>query len=392
MVRSRTPEDKTSGRPEPKLQQQSGRTDQVTLFLAGDVMTGRGIDQVLPHPSDPRIYESYMTSADHYVRLAEMTNGPIQRQVDFEYVWGDALTELDRRQPDMRLINLETAVTKCADPEPKGINYKMNPENFPVITAASVDCCVLANNHVLDWGRRGLLETLQTLESASVEVAGAGKSLEEAQAPAVLQASGKRVIVFAFGSQTSGIPPSWAATKDRPGINFLPELSEQAADHIGGEVRKVKSPGDIAVASLHWGPNWGYEIPDQYSAFARGLIDDAAIDVIHGHSSHHPKAIEVYRGKLILYGCGDFFDDYEGIGGYEAFRDDLVLMYFPTIRPSDGRLERLAMVPLQIRKFRLHRASSDDSAWLCDMLNEQGKKFGTRVCKAPDNTLKLVWK
>ena len=388
---SRTPEDLNSRRPETKPQLQLARTDRVTLFLTGDVMTGRGIDQVLPHPSNPRLYESYMTSADHYVRIAELANGPIPKPVDFPYVWGDALAELDRRQPQVRLINLETAVTRCAEPEPKGINYKMSPENFPVITAAGVDCCILANNHILDWGQQGLSETLQTLETAGVPVAGAGRTLAEAHAPAILQASGIRVIVFAFGSPTSGIPAGWAATKERPGVNFLPELNLQAARRIGAEVRKVKSAGDIVVASLHWGSNWGYEIPDQHSEFARGLIDEAEIDVIHGHSSHHPRAIEVYRNKLILYGCGDFLDDYEGIGGYEAFRDDLVLMYFPTIRPLDGALEWLAIVPLQIRNFRLHRASPDDTAWLRDNLNEQGKRFGTRVCEAADDTLALVW-
>jgi len=386
----RTPEDLTSGETEGKPQQ-SGQSDEVTLFLAGDVMTGRGVDQVLPHPSDPRIYESYMTSADHYVRIAELANGPIQKPVDFAYVWGEALSELDHRQPQVRLINLETAVTRCAEPEPKGINYKMSPQNIPVIAAAGVDCCVLANNHVLDWGQEGLSETLRALGDADVQVAGAGRNLAEARAPAVLQASGNRVIVFAFGSPTSGIPPGWAATKDRPGVNFLPELSVQTARRIGAEVRKVKSAGDVVVASLHWGSNWGYEIPDRFISFARELIDEADVDVIHGHSSHHPRAIEVYHEKLILYGCGDFLDDYEGISGYEAYRDDLVLMYFAVIDPSNGKLSRLTMVPLQICNFRLGHASPGDSAWLCKMLNEQGKRFGTQVRTGADNALELVW-
>ncbi len=363
----------------------------MTLFLAGDVMTGRGVDQVLPHPCDPELFENYIKSAADYVALAGEVNGPVSKPVDFAYVWGDALTELERRRPDARLINLETAITTSQDWEPKGINYRMNPENVPVITAARVDCCVLANNHILDWGPKGLLETLKTLEDAGVASVGAGHNLHEARRPAILPVPGGRVVIIALGSPASGIPPTWAATEHRPGVNFLSDLTAPTIANIGAQIRSLKTPGDIVVASLHWGGNWGYDISGDQRAFAHGLIDEAGVDVVWGHSSHHPKAIKVRNGKLILYGCGDFLDDYEGIHGYEAFRDDLVLMYFPNLRLSDGALQRLTMVPLQIRNFRLNRASRDDSEWLCDVLNREGKNAGTSVRLEKDNSLILGW-
>lgn len=86
-------------------------TDCMTLFLCGDVMTGRGIDQVLPHPGDPRIHESYLHNAKKYVEIAEEANGPIPGPVDFSYIWGDALAELKRVSTDVRIINLETSIT-----------------------------------------------------------------------------------------------------------------------------------------------------------------------------------------------------------------------------------------------------------------------------------------
>lgn len=364
-------------------------SNEVSLFLAGDVMTGRGIDQVLPHPAKPKLHERFAASAADYVALAEQSNGPIPKPVDFAYVWGDALDELDRRTPDARLINLETSVTSASEPEPKGINYRMNPENVPVITAASIDCCALANNHVMDWGTRGLLETLRTLESAGVQTTGAGRTLPEACRPAILHIEAGRILAFAFGSPTSGIPPDWAATEQEPGINLLPGLTGEQVIGIASQVRALKKAGDVVVVSLHWGGNWGYEIPEKMITFARGLIDDAGTDVVWGHSSHHPKAIEVHNGKLILYGCGDFLDDYEGIRGYEQYRDDLVLMYFPTLRISDGSLRRLKMVPLQIRNFRLRRASRGDAQWLCDVLNREGRKRETRIRLEKDNSLIL---
>ncbi len=199
----------------------------VTLFLCGDVMTGRGIDQVLPHPGDPRLYESSVESAATYVELAERANGAIPRPVSFSYVWGDALDELARVAPDVHIVNLETSVTTSEEWLPKGVNYRMNPENVPCLTAARIDCCALANNHVLDFGRAGLVETLETLRMAKLGTAGAGLDASEAQAPAILDVGGKgRVIVFSFGTEASGIPPDWAATARGPGVDLLPDLSK----------------------------------------------------------------------------------------------------------------------------------------------------------------------
>ena len=121
------------------------------------------------------------------------------------------------------------------------------------------------------------------------------------------------------------------------------------------------------------------------------MVDEAGVDIIHGHSSHHPKGIEVYRGKPILYGCGDFLNDYEGITGYEQYRSELVLMYFATMDASTRNLVRLEMTPLEIRRFRLNRVSTRDARWLRDSLSQQSGGFGTDVQLTPDNTRTLEW-
>ena len=155
----------------------------VTLMLGGDVMTGRGIDQALPHPCDPRLYEPYVSSARHYLRLAEDANGPIPRAAEDEYIWGDALENCRREGAHARIVNLETSVTTSDDAVDKGINYRMHPENVGVLTAAEIDCCALANNHVLDWGEAGLLETIETLQRVGVRHAGAGRQLRRGRSP-----------------------------------------------------------------------------------------------------------------------------------------------------------------------------------------------------------------
>lgn len=368
------------------------RGDSIVLALTGDVMLGRGIDQILGHPGDPVLYESDASSALLYVELAERAHGPIPRAANPEYVWGDAIAELDRLAPDVRIINLETSASKAGRPEPKGINYRMSPANVDTLKAFNVDCCVLANNHVLDWGEPGLIETLDALDRAGIAVAGAGRNDTEARAPAILNVETKgRVQIFGRGAGSAGVSPGWAASGDRPGIGYLRALSADSAIELGVALAASRRPGDIAVASLHWGPNWGYRITHEEREFAHRLIDTAGFDIVHGHSSHHAKGIEIYRGKPILYGCGDFINDYEGISGYKAFRDDLGIVYIVEMVASTGELCQLRLVPFQIKKFRLNRAGDSDVAWLRDTLDRESRRFETRIGSGEAGELQARW-
>src|SRR6266508_2876294 len=348
------------------------------LFLCGDVMTGRGIDQALPHPVNPILYEPYVRDAREYVTLAEKANGSITRPLSADYIWGDALRELERDQVDLRIVNLETAITSAETPWPgKGIHYRMHPQNIGCLTAAQISACVLANNHVLDWGYDGLSETLKTLDAAGIARAGAGNDAEEAMQPAVLDTAGNgRLLLFSFGSRTSGIPEDWRATSISPGINLLDDFSEATAARAADQIRAYQHPGDLIVASIHWGSNWGYEIPRDQIMFAHRLIEEG-IAIVHGHSSHHVKAIEIFKERLVLYGCGDFLADYEGISGYEMFRGDLALMYLVDVDLRNGQLISARLVPMQMRRFRLEHASAADAKWLCNLLNELGVQFTT---------------
>ena len=362
----------------------------LNLFLCGDVMTGRGVDQVMPYPSNPMLYESYVKNAKDYVELAKQVNGHIPQPISFDYIWGDALTII--KKADARIINLETSITRRNNYFNKGINYRMHPKNIPCLTVAAIDCCTLANNHVLDWGEEGLLETFKTLQKAGIKYTGAGNNIFDAEAPCILQIKGKgRVLVFSYGLPSSGIPNSWRATENSPGVNLLPDLSLRTAQNISEKIAAFKQPDDLVIASIHWGGNWGYEISEQQKKFAHALIDLGGIAVIHGHSSHHVKGLEVYKNKLIIYGCGDFLNDYEGISSHEDYRGDLGLMYFVTSNPVNGRLISLKMVPTQIKKFQITHPNKKDCNWLQLVLNREGKQFGTGVEWDDNCTLDLIW-
>ncbi|MBW3664904.1 MAG: CapA family protein [Actinobacteria bacterium] len=345
-------------------------------------MLGRGINQILPHPGDPTLREGYLKDARGYIELAERINGPIPRPADPTWPWGEAIAELDAA--DVRVINLETSITRSDDFAPgKAVHYRMHPDNLAGLMVARPDVCVLANNHVLDFGRGGLAETLEVLGDAGLRTAGAGRDLDAARRPAVVPLEGDgRVLVFGIGMASSGIPASWAAGVEVSGVRLVGPSTRTAADVIE-DVQQHARAGDVVVASIHWGSNWGYTVPAVHERFARALID-GGVDVVHGHSSHHPRPIEVYRDRLILYGCGDFIDDYEGISGYEDYRDDLRPMYLATLDPGTGALRRLRLVVLQARRMRLEHATDVDRAWLTGTLARISRRYGSRVVRGAE--------
>ncbi|HSK05073.1 MAG TPA: CapA family protein [Kofleriaceae bacterium] len=363
----------------------------VKLFVCGDVMTGRGIDQILPHPSAPRIHESFMTSAVDYVSLAERGRRPIPRPVGYDYIWGEALNVLARERPDARIINLETSITRRGEHDPqKGIHYRVSPENAACLTAARIGACTLANNHVLDWGEPGLLDTLDTLDRLHIQRCGAGRDLDEAIRPAVIELGDRgRIAVFSVGCADAGVPPWWAAAAGQPGVYALAELDDDATRQVRRAIEPWRRTHTIIVLSIHWGPNWGFEVSSEHRRFAHRMIDDAGVDLVHGHSSHHVKGIEVHHGRPILYGCGDLLTDYEGIRGHEVYRGDLGLLYLVTLDETSA-LAALEMVPTRMHRFRITQAGPKEARWLATTLARAGGALGTSVA-IEGQRLKLRW-
>jgi poly-gamma-glutamate synthesis protein (capsule biosynthesis protein) len=372
---------------------------EVRLVLAGDVMTGRGIDQVLPHPVAPELHEDYVRDARTYVELAERAHGAIPRPIDTPWPWGEALAAMDRFAPAVRLMNLETSVTRSPDwARGKAVTYRMSPDNIGVLTAARVDVWTLANNHVLDYGPSGLVETLGALTAAGLRVAGAGRDEREAWQPAAAETAtgpgpGGRVVVLSVGDVSSGVPPQWAAGPGRPGVALLPDLGRDTARRVAERLAGESRPGDIRVVSVHWGSNWGHDIPHAQRRFAQQLVE-AGVHVVHGHSSHHPRPVEVHHGGLVLHGCGDLVNDYEGISGWESYRDDLRALHLARLDSGTGALLGLRLVPLLARRFRLERAGADDARWLAHTLSRAGRPLGTAFEVAEDDAgpvLDLQW-
>lgn len=350
-------------------------------------MTGRGIDQILRCPVDPRLYENYVKDARKYVSYAEEVNGKISREVEDDYIWGDALAIWKKRNPDLKIINLETAITTNETYFPKGINYRMHPENVSVLSSAEIDICSLANNHILDWDYQGMIDTIAALDGKHIKHSGAGKNLEYATAPAIVENQAGRILVFSIGYISSGMPVDWSATEHRGGVFLLESLNSDALKRVSALIEKHREKDDTVIVSIHWGDNWGYQVDASNIKFAHALIDYAGVNIIHGHSSHHPRPIEIYKGCPILYGCGDFINDYEGIRNYEEFHPELCNMYFISFEMKPFKFLRLELDCLKMKRFRLIQASVSELNWMHETLNRICMPFSLCFELSIENTL-----
>lgn len=375
----------------------------VRICLVGDVMLGRGVDQMLPYQVDPVLYEANVTDARFYLDLILRASGPLPENRPVDYVWGDAKAILAETKPDLKIINLETSITSSGSPWPgKMYCLRMHPGNVEVIKSAGIDCCSLANNHVMDWGYAGLSETLNTLQSAGIKTCGAGFDQNGAESPAILNIPGTtgRVLVFAAVSPSAFLPRGWAARGSKPGVHYFDD--DQPAlelPRLAWLIQRHKKPGDLVIMSLHWGGNFGFDLGEAHQEFARALIDNAQVDIVYGHSAHHIKGVEVYKGKLIAYGCADFITDFEGMSleglGSELkeFRHDLSFMYIVDIRMEDGHLEGLTLYPMCDKHIQMRRVSEDiDRRWLFDTMKRECRRFGADIATSNngDGSFRLV--
>jgi poly-gamma-glutamate capsule biosynthesis protein CapA/YwtB (metallophosphatase superfamily) len=387
------------------------------IVLVGDVMLGRLIDQLRPtHVENPSEHEI----VSGFARRMPMLSSYCARTP-----WGNTLRLF--RSAHLNLINLETSVTTHDRPWPhKAFNYRMHPANVDFLTEAKVDYASLANNHTLDFCEPGLVETVDTLAKTGIEFAGAGKTREKAVMPAELclrrgpdggrhpqgggvskeeatvseQGATYRVHVYSASDHPSDwkVIPTFhffdytSAERGRLKAQLVSYSHSHDSESGGGG---GNSNCDLKVFSVHWGPNYQL-IPDpEIRSLAHFLIDECGVDVVHGHSSHHIQGVETYKGKIIIYGCGDFVDDYSID---QKFRNDLGAVWrlkvveTTTESGNQGeeeggsekkklRVERLEIFPTRIALFQTNIIDKNDDDWKYTRrrLEQLSMRFDTQI-------------
>ena len=275
--------------------------------------------------------------------------------------------------PRTRVVNLETAVTTSDRAYPKAINYRMHPRNAGCLAAAGIDCCVLANNHARDWGHAGLAEEAHAGRRRHRR--GRRSRCGAGRAPASTSPRNGRVLVFAF-APLERHPADLAAGPARPGSICSVTSRPRRSPPSGGEVRAERA-GDVAVASVHRGGNFGYEVPVEHRTFAR----------LGGRGRDRRRA-----RPLVAPPGGD-----RGVRGLarplrlrrsperlrtsglpprrpQEFRVDHVLLYAVTLEQGSGDLVRLELDPFRGRRW-LRRPGLVDATWLRGVLDREGERW-----------------
>jgi poly-gamma-glutamate capsule biosynthesis protein CapA/YwtB (metallophosphatase superfamily) len=318
----------------------------LTVALVGDVMLGRGVNRM---------------TADH----------------GSAYPWGDILPAV--RGADCFLINLECALTdhteRWSDGGYKPFYFRANPREVETLQLAGVDFASLANNHAVDFGTAGMLDTIRRLDYGGITHAGAGADLAAARMPAFLAADSLRVGVVAFADH----PAAWAAGPTAPGINYTPV--SLAAEHFGALAQALtvtRRQADLVIFSMHWGPNMRIRPAPAFRAFARRVIE-AGADVFWGHSAHVVQGVEIWQGKPILYDTGDFVDDY---AVDPELRNDLSGLFLLRVRPP--RITRIDVIPVAIGRCQVNRARGAERDWFAERFTALCVEQGTAVLAADE--------
>lgn len=244
-----------------------------------------------------------------------------------------------------------------------------------MLEAAKINAVSLANNHVLDYGCDAMFEMLTILDRTQIAHAGAGANREEACRLAASEVCGQKIGLLAFTDNE----PGWEATVEGPGVFYVPtDLNDSRAASLLELIRKQKAAVDFMVVSAHWGSNWGYEPPNEHVAFAHALIDSGA-DLVFGHSSHVFRGIEFYKDRLVLYGAGDFLDDY-AVDRIE--RNDQSFIY--VVATQNSAIQGVCLYPTLIHHCRVSKARGIYAASINDKMNGLCAVLGTSTVWDPE--------
>lgn len=203
------------------------------------------------------------------------------------------------RDADLTLVNLETAVTGRGTPEPKRFHFRAPVAAYDALRAAGVDAVSIANNHVLDYGQVGLLDTLDAARAAKFAVFGAGRDTDEAYAPWLTTMRGVRIAVVGM-SQVHELSARWKPTATRPGIAMAFDVQRATA-----AVAAARRQADLVIVFMHWGVEGSSCPSGQMKTFAVRMAA-AGADIVLGTHAHTLLADGWLGGTYVHYGLGNF--------------------------------------------------------------------------------------
>ncbi|MEL7035452.1 MAG: CapA family protein [Cyanobacteria bacterium J06592_8] len=255
-----------------------------------------------------------------------------EREVGNDHIW--AFEKLDEyRQVDVAMVNLENPLTRSTLRRPnKQFNFKADPEAVQVLTSGGIDIVNLANNHAMDYEAEGLIETLETLEEAGIHAVGAGRDLNEARRPEILEVKGQRIAYFGYYDADFH-----AADENTPGTN--PRYDQR----IASDIEAIRDQVDWIIVNFHWGVELAQYPGDWQIELARFTIDQGA-DLVVGHHPHVLQGAEIYKGRPIVYSLGNFI-----FGGNSRSNYDTAIL---RVALKADRKMKVEFLPVEVREYQ----------------------------------------
>ncbi|MCR4300276.1 MAG: CapA family protein [Sulfuricaulis sp.] len=263
--------------------------------------------------------------------------------------------------------NLEGPLTDAGEPATsKQYVFRSPPDKVaPALARAGFNVVSLANNHTLDYGPEGLVDTRAALDKAGIGYVGAGRNLAEARQPLYMVADG---VTVAFLAYSLTFPQEFWAGSDRSGTAFGHER------HVRADVAAARAQADIVMVSFHWGQEGKTELRDYQVELARVAIDSGASAVL-GHHPHILQGVERYNHGVILYSLGNF-----AFGSFSntATRSAIALLTF-----RDKRWRELKMIPLNVKNaevvFQPRPLAGPEAAEVVGHLQQLSQSLGTTL-------------
>lgn len=307
--------------------------DGIRLALAGDTMLGRGVAEAIGRQP-----------AQHLV-----SDG-----VAATFAEADAV-----------VLNLECCISdrgeRWADPG-KPFFFRAPPAAIDLLKHLGVDCVTLANNHALDFGVDALVDTLDLLAANDIAVVGAGRDVESARRPALVDIAGFRLSVVGLTDH----PHDFAAGPERPGVAYA-DLPHGVPEWVRTAIAAERA--EVVLVTPHWGPNMRQEPVPHVRSCAPVLVD-AGATLVAGHSAH------VFQGvtRRVFFDLGDFLDDY---AVDDELRNDLGLVFLVDLARDGAR--RLEAVPVALDYCFTRLASAEETRWIADRFRRACAAMGTEA-------------
>ncbi|MDX2230033.1 MAG: CapA family protein [Leptolyngbyaceae cyanobacterium bins.349] len=258
------------------------------------------------------------------------------------------------KQADLAMVNLENPLTRATLPIPgKQFNFKADPESVEVLKSGGVDIVTLANNHTMDYDAEGLKETLRTLEAAGIEYVGAGKDINQARQPQIVDVKGQRIAFLGYWGEEYG------ADVNQPGVNNIRE------DRIAEDIRAIRDQVDWVVVNYHWGQELADFPADWQRTLAHFTVDQGA-DLVVGHHPHVLQGAEIYKGRAIAYSLGNFI-----FGGNSRTDYDTAVL---KVALKDKQM-KVDFLPIEVKNYQPQVAQGDRARDILNHLTQISTEF-----------------